>query len=311
MSKLTIRRLRTPDAVLGLVEGRLPLSVDIVDRVNRTRERSHWKAHVIAHDEQFCGLFFQYRLCRGKWEAILILDSAIADPDVERFINRAHVWSIGGPGGDVAALLERLPRLSRLTRLEMFHERTPPEFWSSLPGAVALGPEHLDRLIEFFSYHERFGIPTMSGIREFVTLALQRGPAVVFEEDDEIVAGVLLGAATDEWIALDGMSVRPDHRGSGLSTILLSGVARLFSDQGVGMCGVRASTNPGGYETYAGQTEWFVGNLRPPKKFRGHQRLRVLLLRLRKRPKPWGTRYVRPEYLNDSGELRDRPADTS
>jgi GNAT superfamily N-acetyltransferase len=309
MSNLTIRRLRTADAVLKLVEHRQPLSVDIVDRVNRTGERTHWKAHLLQRDEDFCGLFFQYRLCRGKWEAILILDEAVSDPGVERFINRAQVWSIGGPGDHVATFLERLPRLTRLTKLEMFYQRNPPAYWAAMPGAQERGIEHVDQLVEFFSHHERFGIPTMAGIREFVGLALKRGPAVVMEEDGEIVAGVLLGAATDEWISLDGMTVRPDRRGVGLSTVLLSGATRIWSDGAVGMCGLRATTNPAGYEPHASQQGWFAANLAPPKRFRGHQRLRVLARKFQEPSAPWSTTYIRPEYRGEGGQLRDRPED--
>lgn len=192
-------------------------------------------------------------------------------------------------------IAERLPRLTRLTKLEMFHERTPPEYWSSLPGATSMGDEHSDRLVDFFSHHETFGIPTMAGIREFVSLALERGPAVVIEEDGDIVAGVLLGAATSEWISLDGLSVRPDRRGHGLSTILLSGATRMLADVGVGVCGVRASTNPGGYEAHASQIDWYLGTLRAPKHFKGHHRLRTLSLRFREPSMPWKTTFVRPE----------------
>ncbi len=311
MSTFSIERLRTAREVLPLVEGRLPVSIDIVDRVGRTPQGSHWKAHAVHRAGSLVGFFFQYRLCRGKWEAILLLDEPIADATFERLVNRAQVWSIGGPGDHVATFLERLPRLTRLTKLEMFHERTPPDYWTAMPGAVSLGVEHSERLVKFFSHHERFGIPTMAGIREFVGLALQRGPAVVVEEDGEIVGGVLLGAATPDWISLDGLTVRPDRRGAGLSTVLLSGGARIWSNGAVGMCGVRATTNPGGYGLHAGQTDWFAANLRPPKRFRGHQRLRVLALKFQERSKPWNTMYIRPEYRGEDGQLRNRPDDES
>lgn len=309
MGELSIRRVRDADAVLQHVIDRQPMSVDIVDRVERTRQRTHWKAHVIERDGSFVGMFFQYRLCRGMWEAILLLDEPALDTVIVEFVDRAHVWSIAGPGDDAKELLGRLPRLTRLTKLEMFHERTPPEYWSALPGATSMGEEHADKLVEFFSHHERFGIPTMAGIRELVNLALQRGPAIVVEEDDEIVAGLLLAASTGEWIAIDALSVRPDRRGRGLSTILLSGVTRMLAGGGVGVCGLRASTNPAGYEAHAGKTDWFVANMRPPKRFRGHQRLRVLSLRFRVRAMPWATTYVRPEHLDEDGRLRRRPAD--
>lgn len=82
MAELNIQRVRDADTVLRYVVDRQPLSVDIVDRVERTPQRTHWKAHVIERGESYAGLFFQYRLCRGRWEAILLLDGPEVGDDV-------------------------------------------------------------------------------------------------------------------------------------------------------------------------------------------------------------------------------------
>jgi GNAT superfamily N-acetyltransferase len=301
--------------IIDLLRGREPEGTVGLVKLLHSPAR-HTKAWVTRDaDGRFVGMLISARYSFDRWYGFVLLDDLSYAQEVARTLDRSNVWSVVGPAEAVEAVLRHTGRSRSSIRL-WFYAIAPqlPE-----PGAAGLETNNgivvrratasdIDGLVELYSFDEHNGKVPRRRLRRAVS---SRASHTLVAEDSGRIVGGLSVQDTGAYRLFDLLIVHPDARGKRIGMALLVSAGTEAVIAGRGVCGLRAMSN--GLRVShddvlaLGEAEvWAAADLRPPIRFRGHQRLRKLLEQLEggpvTAPAPEASPYsVLPEQRGSDG----------
>lgn len=187
------------------------------------------------------------RLGTAQWDALPL----VVDPLGNDLLARLTAWSpasaILGIGPHVAPLVEHIRRARSVGRSPFFGsadlDATPPTDLDPRTRMAALAD--VAALTELFAgSYQLSRPPDLRSWRRSLRQAIIDGFAVVAEVDGRVVGGLLMGAASEDWVFGTDTVVHPDHRGEGLSWAMTNRAFALVTIHGLMMCGAKVDENP-------------------------------------------------------------------
>jgi hypothetical protein len=277
--------------VLSLLREREPAStVPLIAMQRNQPRRQATKVWVTRNGEgRVVGLLVSGRYSFDRWYATLLLDDVAYAAEVAAVLDRSNAWSLIGPVDGVEAVLAKSRRVRSAIRLWFYAiPPQPPE-----PAVESFGPNtgivvrpavrgDVEALVDLAALDEHNGAIPRRRLRQVV---IDRLPHTLVAADGGRVVGTLATPEGQAYRLFDQLVVHPNARGKkiGLSLLLAAGTDAVVAGRGV--CGMRAMSN--GLRVShddvlaLGEAEvWAAADLRPPVRFRGHQRLRKLLEKL-------------------------------
>ncbi|MGH7542012.1 MAG: GNAT family N-acetyltransferase, partial [Gemmatimonadota bacterium] len=122
---------------------------------------------------------------------------------------------------------------------------------------------------------------TRRGLRRMILDRLQRSLVVVARLDDRIVGALWVEVRSRRYWIATAVTVLPAYRRRGVAWDLANRVLAICGAAGMGIVGVIAETNPIDPREPADTIgSWRYLTLVPPRRFRGHARLRQIYERL-------------------------------
>ncbi len=177
-----------------------------------------------------------------------------------------------------------------------FLAEPPPESSIDQPLDTRVRLASDSDLEELFALYERFELdpfPTRVRVRRYLKEAFRRGPVVVATENGRIVGAIRVDARSPRYLLWGGLTVHPEYRRRGIGNDLVAACRAVTKVMGLGVCGVRAATNPMSFRQFRSGIEsgaitggiWAEIPLRPPIRFRGQGKLRKAIERLEGHPR--------------------------
>ena len=243
------------------------------------------------------GLLVVARQSAERWCAWPYLRDPDAAPVLAPVVEASMAWWIEGPDQDVAPIR---PLLHRAIHRRL---KTLPHIAMAPAAPLAPPPEHaglataadLDELVRLYRHYELPLAGTRRGLRRVILDRLQRSLVVVARLDGRIVGALWVEVRSRHYWIATAVTVLPEYRGRGVAWDLANRALAICEAAGVGIVGVIAETNPiGPREPADAIGSWRYLTLVPPRRFRGHARLRRMWERL-DAISPRTPEYVRPD----------------
>jgi GNAT superfamily N-acetyltransferase len=219
--------------------------------------------------------------CFDRWYgSVLVLDVA-SGPLVASIVDRSPAWSVSASTEDIVPVLDHLGRRSRTTAV--------PCLVSAFPHAIAPEPDGRTRLsrkqdkshlVDLLAQYELNPAPTRWQARSWARRLIDRSVVIVAEDHDTIVGAVVVLSDSNRYLIVDRITVRPSHRGQGLSWALAARAQAMANAMRRSVIATIAPTNPMTFDpTDLAADRWIAVALRPPYRFRGQNRLRAIYTR--------------------------------
>jgi GNAT superfamily N-acetyltransferase len=282
--------LRTPRSVLELVElceRDEPASIMVAGPANEVGRGRSVRSWIVGAPGEECGAATLVRVRPELWvasavafgpEAVPVLADLVRAEPVRRLVGTAdHILPIAARwGGEAAA---RLP-------LALGDDHGPP---SLDPRTRLARIEDVDAVVRLYRRFELEFLP-LTDLRRLVDRLVRSQRVVVADIDGGIVGVVRCEARTRRWDWWSGLSVIPEHRGTGLGRALENRAWALTVAAGRRSAGAVADINPVPLQATVGRgTDWVevaVPAARPstvPRVWAGARRRRRKLMRAARR----------------------------
>jgi hypothetical protein len=306
---VTVERIRGSSARAEVVEylrGREPESTAVLAALVRPRRSRHQKVWVVRGSTGIGGVLVSTRFCFDRWHGSLLLDDLSHAQEMATALDRSNLWTVTGPFDALDAVLPQVTRYrsSGRTRLHVV-----PYVPRSLPaGAGGFSPSDFSRYADFtlrratprdrkalvalYTTDPRIAQLPRSRVPGIVRRAL---PHTLVAASPNGITGAIMSTPGIEYNIVNRLVVDPAGRGGRLSYVLALHAALAALADGRGCCGFRSEPeDPRGAlrmmrSSYSesldfGESQaWLNVSLWPPRRFRGHNRLRFALERLESR----------------------------
>ena len=296
---MPLQRVRAPTELEHYLESREPVTTAMLLRVppyrrGRRAARAWW---VIAPDATRRGVVLLERLeSLGSWRGHVLLEDPACAADVAALIQRSPARSFVGPESSVEPVRGLVARASANPQRRWFFS------WPPLPGEVyeQLGAQSgivpvegaecrlatsadLEALTALYASYELNGAIALRHLRTRLRAETAEGGVAVALVDNRIAAAASV-QRTHRYALTNSITVPPEYRGRGLGGALASWQNQREAEAGRGACGERARANgmrtsgapaPGSIQMVFSEVA-----LAPRIRFRGRERLRVMLVGL-------------------------------
>jgi GNAT superfamily N-acetyltransferase len=308
MHGVTVQPVREPAELVEFLEAREPAATQILTQVLRTPRTTGRAWWMVSGDGDRIGtVVMERRHAAGNWHAHVLLDDAAYAAEAGALLQRSSARSFGGPESSVEPVRRFVPRASTNPRRRLFV--TYPALSAddvatlsvqagvtTVPGAECRPAmqSDLDTLTALYSGYELNGGVPLRLLRTRLRSEIRDDCVSVLVIDDEILAAISVHR-TRRFAVTTSVTVPPEHRGKGLAVALGAWQTTREMAAGRGMCAERAMSNrmrvTGEGIAAPGLVELVYTSigLAPRLQFRGRERLRVAVLRLRGRrasPRP-------------------------
>jgi N-acetylglutamate synthase-like GNAT family acetyltransferase len=278
----SIRRVRRDDELVALFERHEPRSSqalgEVLDRGLWSRTCRAWI--VEDHDRRPAAAVVAVRPTFDRWYAMVLLVDERAAAAAAALVDRSPAWSVNGAATDIAPLVPLLRR-RRFVDVRPWVITTYPNEVTDVPDDTTrlASRADLEALVELYSNFEFVGGLTAWQLRAMLRHVLDRHYIIVipWPGDDARFAGALaITARTRRYGVLDLLTVVPDHRGAGWSWALAAHAQSIGNALGLAGIAALAGSNPMDLGMHLGDDRYVAVELAPPRRFRGHGRLRDL-----------------------------------
>ena len=255
-----------------------------------------WQVRV---DGRFAGALVLVRVAFDQWHGgALVLDRAAAAP-LGDLIDRSPARSLSGTTRDLAPLRECARRAVGLAVLPWVVVEPPIQVVGEPDASTRMATTaDLDALAQLYDGYELWSLTTRGQVRRALRQVLAHGFVMVAEDAGRLLGAAMFTARTPRYLVLDGLTVLPEHRRSGVAWALAARAQAIANALGAGATLALAATNPMPLESLAGAETWSALVLVPRQRFKGQGQLRRLYRRLA------------PRRLRQSTLVRD-PSDPS
>ncbi len=276
------RRIWRDDELVALLERNEPRSShalgEILDRGVRSLSCRAW---IVDDAERHpAAAVVVVRVTFDRWHAMVLLLDERAAVNVAAIVDRSQAWSVNGVAPDIAPLLSLLRRRRFVDVRPWVVTAYPNEVTDVLDDSTRLADwTDLDALVELYSTFEYVAGLTTWQLRAMLRHLLDRHYVIVIEwpGDASRLAGALaITTRTRRYGALDLLTVVPNHRGAGWSWALVAHAQSIGNALGLAGIAALAGSNPMDLENHLGDDRYVAVELSPPRRFRGHGRLRDL-----------------------------------
>jgi hypothetical protein len=311
---VTIERVRGPQARAGVIEhlrGCEPRSTAALAALVRPRRRRWQKVWAARDGGRIVGVLVSTRFCFDRWNGTLLLDELSHAEEIARALDRSNAWTVVGPFADLDAVLPHVKRYRNAARTRLHFvpympPREAPPRAATSDGVAAVSDvagragftvrraTQRDRraLVNLYLTDQRIAQLPRSRVPGIVRRALPN--TLVAESSDGIKAAIMSSPGIEYELA-NRLVLDPAVRGGRLMHLMVLHAAVSALAGGRGSCAFRdESRSPRGAlmamrSAYADTLdfgepeEWLNVSLWPPRRFRGHSRLRFALERVEKR----------------------------
>jgi hypothetical protein len=302
---VAIDRVRGPEAFAEVIEhlrGREPQATAMLAALLRTDSRRHRKVWVVRNGGAIVGVLASTRFCFDRWLGTLLLDDVSRAQEMAKALDRSNVWSVVGPFDALDAVLRHVTRY-RASNQTRFHvvPYAPPAAAVSRDGPpadpVRYGEYTLRRarredvwpLIALYQSDQRVAQIPRTRAAGIIRRAL---PYTLVAESSQGLRGAIMSSPAYEYALTNRLVVDPDARGGRLSFVMALHAGLMAMAERKGFCGFRPE--PQGLQgvlrmmrsahspelAFVDSTVWINAFLWPPKRFRGHNRLRFAFERV-------------------------------
>lgn len=300
---MTIERVRGAAAraeVVQLLSAREPDATWALAVLLRPAPERHSKVWLLRRDGAVAGVLVSARYCFDRWSGILLLDDTSCAAEMARALDRSNVWSVVGPASGLEAVLP-LTKRGRALRTTWFyavpHAAAVPRAPDGGPGGALDRPDlvvrpatpaDLGALVSLNRLDNEFGVSAWR-LRSAARRALPR--TLVAESSDGVV-GAVMTAPTTRYAVISRLVVAPALRSTRIAGALALQASLAAIAQGRGFCGFKRTPDASRILANAlhmsreqlndvsQATRWGGALLWPPRRFRGHTRLRIVVERL-------------------------------
>jgi len=182
---------------------------------------------------------------RSRWEARPLLVDPASAPVLGRVVHLSPARRVLGIGPHVAPLAPHLPRSRSAGRGAFLAGADLPETRDLDPRSRAATPADLPALVDLFAGHYSLGrFRGRAAWRRLLERAVAEGLVVVADGDGVLAGGIVCGAASRRWAFGTDATVRPEHRGQGLSWAMADRLFAMVDGYGLRFCGAQTDDNP-------------------------------------------------------------------
>lgn len=306
---MTIERVRGPrarDEVIEHLRGREPQTTAALAALVRPLPSRGQKVWVVRDAGAIVGVLVSTRFCFDRWHGSLLLDDLSRANEMAAALDRSNLWSVVGPFDALDAVLRAATRCRNASRtLLHFVPYAPPRAATSDDGSAAsdfanhfgftmrrAAPADMRALVALYMTDQRIAQLPHLRIPGIVRRAL---PYTLVAETPDGIKGAIMSSPAIDYNIANRLVVDPAVRGGRLSYLMVLHAALSALAEGRGGCAFRdGSHSPRGALTIMrsahsdaldfGEPEaWLNASLWPPRRFRGHNRLRFALERAEKR----------------------------
>jgi hypothetical protein len=302
---VTVERMRGPAAraeVAEYLRGREPESTAALAAVAWPR-RSRQKVWVVRGSTGIVGVLVSTRFCFDRWHGSLMLDDLSHAREMASALDRSNLWTVTGPFDALDAVLPEVTRYrsSGRTRLHFVpyvprslptntNGRSPSDFSHYADFTLRQAtPRDRRALVALYTTDQRIAELPRSRVPGIIRRAL---PRTLVAESPDGIAGAIMSTPGIEYNIVNRLVIDPAFRGGRLSYVMALHAALAALAAGRGCCGFRRDLEvPRGALTmmrsshsesldFGESQAWLNVSLWPPRRFRGHNRLRFALERL-------------------------------
>ncbi|QXC59229.1 hypothetical protein KSP35_12505 [Aquihabitans sp. G128] len=204
----------------------------------------------------------------GRWDALPLLLDVEAAPWIARLAQVSGATRVYGTAEHVDPVADRLTRVERVVRLP-FHSSMAIDGLPPVdPRTRRAVPADAPALADLFASYGLSHLPSRRSRRRHFERVARDRLAVVVELDGEVVGAAFGDAAGRDHVFLADGTIRPDHRGQGLSWPMVLAFVVLARDEGLAVCGSPVASNPMDPVAHADAAgrpvdEWVSVRLRP------------------------------------------------
>ena len=255
-----------------------------------------WEVRI---DGRFAGALVLVRVAFDQWHGgAIVLDAAAAAPLGAR-LDRSPARSLSGATRDLTPLRECARRAVGLAVLPWLVFEPPIQVVGQPDASTRMATAaDLDALVRLYDGYELWSLTTTGQVRRALRQVLAHGFVMVAEDAGRLLGAAMFTARTSRYLVLDGLTVLPDHRRTGVAWALAARAQAIANALGTGATLALAATNPMPLESLAGEETWSALVLVARHRFKGQGQLRRLYRRLS------------PRRLRQSTLVRD-PVDPS
>lgn len=278
-----VRRLRRTRSVVAALEEHEPRTTRMVGDLIALGLRP-WKCRawsVENESRRLVAAVVVVKSCFDRWYGSVFVLDAASGPLVAEIVDRSPAWSVSASAEDIGPVIDHLGRRGATTVV--------PWLVSVFPNAIAPEPDGRTRLsrkldtsqlVDLLARYELNPAPTRWQARSWARRLIDRSVVIVAEDHDTIVGAIVLLLDSDRYLVVDRITVRPSHRGQGLSWALGARAQALANAMGRSGIAMIAPTNPMTFDPAdLAVDRWISVSLRPPYRFLGQNRLRTIYTR--------------------------------
>jgi hypothetical protein len=285
---LDVRPVRHASDVVDVLTRYEPRSTqalgEILDRGLPSRTCRAWTVGGSAPAGEPAAVVVEARATFDRWHAMVLLLEPSAAAAAAQLVDRGRSWTVHGAATDIG------PLVPLLGRRRAVHVR--PWVVTSVPNDVTTAPDDgtriatladLEALVELYSGFEFAGTLTRWQLRPMLRHVLDHHYILVVDDPrqpGQLCAALAITTRARRYGVIDLLTVVPDQRRSGWSWALIARAQEIGN--GLGQAGVAAlaDSNPLDLDEHLGDDHYVAVDLAPPRRFRGHGRLRALYGRI-------------------------------
>jgi len=302
---VTIERIRGGrgrSELLDFLAAREPETTWALAVLKRPESQRQQKVWVVRRGASIAGVLVSTRYCFDRWTGILLLPDVTCADEMASALDHSNLWMVAGPADGIEAVLPLTRRGRSFGRL-WFHSMPYAGNHKASPSAVAEGgaaradaAEVVDvvvrgaaardvaSLVALYSHDNALGVPARR-LRSTVRRALRY---TLVAESAHGVVGAVMSSAAGEYTLINRLVVSPSIRRGRIAFTMSVRAGQAAINEGSGICIFRPGPNSSralaraagllvdDVEGLNQPTAWASATLRPPTRFRGHNRLRRL-----------------------------------
>lgn len=284
------RRVRRPVRLLAELAAFEPRTTEMMGELRALGRGvtglAPWRARLweVRVDGRLLGALLVGRKAFDQWHGTVFLADAAAAAPLAAALDRGPARSVSGAERDVAPLRPLVPRAVGMTVLPWIVLEPPIAVAPDPDGTARLATSaDLAALTDLYHGYELWGLTNAWQVRQALRQALRHGTVLVAERDGLLAGAAMFTSRTDRYLVLDGLTVPPEHRRSGVAWSVAAQAQAFANQHGLGATLALAATNPMPLAPLAGPERWGGMWMVPRHRFPGQGRLRSLYLGLHPR----------------------------